>query len=175
MHEGEIWETKFLSYSSRLIAMRSSLFCLISLVSLQVADLQRIQPAIANPTSNLVVNISGLRNQKGQLCLSLYASEKGFPSSPDAALQKQCVRIQQLATQVTFQGLAPGNYAIAVLHDANDDNKLNRNFLGIPTEGIGFSKNRKILSGAPKFQDASFPVAGPDTNIQIQLQYLLGS
>lgn len=71
-------------------------------------------------------------------------------------------------------GLRAGSYAIAVIHDANNDGTLNRNLLGIPTEGFKFSRNPTILMGSPRFVDSAFLVAGSITNIQIQLQYLLG-
>ncbi|GAA6620321.1 hypothetical protein NUACC26_061370 [Scytonema sp. NUACC26] len=74
---------------------------------------------------------------------------------------------------VTFKNLQPGSYAVAVLHDTNSDKKANRNGLGIPLEGFGFSENPVIRTGPPKFNDAVL-VAGSTTNIQIQLNYLLG-
>ena len=53
--------------------------------------------------------------------------------------------------RVTFKSLSPGNYAIAVLHDENNDRQANRNFLGLPTEGFGFSRNPAIGVSAPGF------------------------
>ncbi len=64
-----------------------------------------------------------------------------------------------------------GNYAVAVFHDQNNDRILNNNVFGIPKEGFGFSRNPEIRTGAPKFSEAAFLVAGPNTNIQIQLKY----
>lgn len=74
----------------------------------------------------------------------------------------------------TFDNLKAGSYAVAVLHDKKGDRQLKRNFLGIPTDGFGFSGNPAIVTGPPKFGDSAFVVAGPSTNIQIQLIYLLG-
>ena len=60
-----------------------------------------------------------------------------------------------------------------MLHDANGDNQMNRNALGVPTEGFGFSRNPSILKGVPTFNDAAVAVQGA-TQTQIQLVYLLG-
>ncbi|MUG96726.1 DUF2141 domain-containing protein [Scytonema sp. UIC 10036] len=124
--------------------------------------------------SQLTVEIKGLKNQQGQVCLSLFASSRGFPSNSSSAIQSQCVASATMPLSITFKNLQPGSYAVAVLHDTNSDKKANRNGLGIPLEGFGFSENPVILTGPPKFNDAAVLVAGSTTNIQIQLNYLLG-
>jgi uncharacterized protein (DUF2141 family) len=131
-------------------------------------------PAQVRQSSQLKVEIDGLKNQRGQVCLSLFASSRGFPSNVDKALQNRCVAITAKPLSITFENLQPGSYAVAVLHDTNSDNKVNRNVLGIPVEGFGFSGNPLIRTGPPKFNDAVVLVAGSSTNIQIQLKYLFG-
>jgi uncharacterized protein (DUF2141 family) len=129
--------------------------------------------ATATTNSNLTVSIEGLRNQKGQICLSLFSSSRGFPNNAQRAVQSRCVQIGSNPVTVNFGNLRAGNYAVALIHDANKDGKLNTNGIGIPTEGFGFSRNPAIRTGAPKFGDSAVFVAGPSTNIQIRLQYLL--
>lgn len=80
--------------------------------------------------------------------------------------------VANTVTVVTFRNLNAGRYAIAVIHDANADGKLNRGFLGIPIEGFGFSRNPRILTGPPNFGDAAISVSSVTTNIQIQMKYL---
>lgn len=130
--------------------------------------------ADATLAGNLTVKIEGLRSQRGQICLSLFNGSGGFPTRGDRAVQAECVRIQNGAPTVTFRNLKTGSYAIAVIHDTNSDGTLNRNGLGIPTEGFGFSRNPRILTGPPKYSDAAVIVAGSNTNVEIRLQYLLG-
>lgn len=122
--------------------------------------------------SRLTVEINGLKNQKGTLCFSLFSNGQGFPSQSERAFASRCVAAKEASISATFEQLAPGNYAVAVIHDANDDGKLNTGFFGIPTEGFGFSRNPKIGMGAPSFQDTAILVAGEST-IQIDLNYLL--
>jgi uncharacterized protein (DUF2141 family) len=128
-----------------------------------------------NLTTTLTVEINGLRNGKGQVCVSIFADASAFPKDAVNAVQSQCVKITDIPLQVTFGNLQPGNYAITVMHDENSDGKLNRNFLGIPTEGFGFSRNPVIYFGVPKFDDTVFPVTEPSTTTQVNLNYLLGS
>lgn len=128
----------------------------------------------AKPTSNLKIVVNGVQRQQGQVCISLFAGSQGFPDKGDRAVRAQCVPVGQGRTAVTFQNLALGNYAIAVYHDRNGNGRLDRNFVGIPTEGFGFSRNPVIRTGAPRFSEAAVFVAGTETTAQIQLQYLLG-
>ncbi|MBD1846926.1 DUF2141 domain-containing protein [Cyanobacteria bacterium FACHB-63] len=130
--------------------------------------------AQAQSTSNLKIVVNGIQRQQGQVCVSLFAGSQGFPDKSDRAVRAQCVPVEKGRTAVTFQNLALGNYAIAVYHDRNGNGRLDRNFVGIPTEGFGFSRNPVIRTGAPRFSEAAVFVAGTDTTAQIQLQYLLG-
>ncbi len=123
---------------------------------------------------NLTVAIDGLKNQKGQVCLTVFSSSRGFPSKSDRAVAIQCVKPAGNRPIVTFRNLKAGSYAIAVIHDINNDKIINTNRIGIPTEGFGFSRNPRILTGPPKFNDSSVLVAGTNTEIEVRLQYLLG-
>lgn len=139
-----------------------------------VINLTALQQAKAVSNSSLTVTINGLKSQRGQVCLSLFSGGRGFPSSSDRAVAARCVKLENVPLTVKFDNLKAGNYAIAAFHDANGDGTLNRNPLGIPTEEFGFSQNPKILTGAPKFADSAFLVAGPQTNIQIKLLNFFG-
>ncbi|MEH2266165.1 DUF2141 domain-containing protein [Nostoc sp.] len=127
--------------------------------------------AKANFNGKLTVEIDGLKNKQGQVCASIFASSEGFPSDRNRGLQKQCIKINDTPLPITFENLKAGSYAVAVFHDQNNDRILNTNVFGIPKEGFGFSRNPEIRTGAPKFSEAAFLVAGPETNIQIRLRY----
>ncbi|MDB9376204.1 DUF2141 domain-containing protein [Nodularia sphaerocarpa] len=128
--------------------------------------------ARANFKGNLTVEIDGLRNTEGQVCVSIFANSQGFPSNSDRVLKKQCTKIADNSLKVTFDNLQAGSYAVAVIHDQNKDQILNRNNLGMPIEGFGFSRNPEVRTSPPQFKDAAFLLAGPNTVIQIQLKYL---
>ncbi len=122
----------------------------------------------------LTIEVAGLREIKGQVCVSVFNSSQGFPTQGANAVRKQCVKTTDRQVTIQFKGLPAGTYAVAVLHDENNDGQANRNALGIPTEGFGFSQNPRIVAGPPKFSDAAVLVAGRNTEVQIQLQYLFG-
>ncbi len=127
----------------------------------------------AYENSNLSIKIDGIKSQKGQVCFSLFSSSQGFPANGKKALKSRCVKVADKYIQTNFGKLKAGSYAVAVIHDANADGTLNSNAIGIPKEGFGFSRNPRILTGPPKFGESAIFVVGPNTNIDIKLQYLL--
>jgi uncharacterized protein (DUF2141 family) len=129
------------------------------------------QPAKA-ASSNLTVLIDGLKSNQGQVCARLFAQSNGFPDRQDKAVANQCIKANKIAAGFKFTNLAPGSYAVAIFHDANADGKLNTGLFGIPSEGLGCSRNPRGLVGPPRFQDAVIFVIGPNNEIQIQLNYL---
>ncbi len=151
---------------NQLLLRRVICACLLAGASIGVP----LQTAAASNTS-LTVKVRGFRSRSGQLCLSLFAKSQGFPGSSAGASQAKCLRAGTPA--ITFNNLNSGSYAVAVFHDANGDGTLNKNSLGIPTEGFGFSRNPRILTGPPAFADSAVFVAGPSQNIHIQLNYVL--
>ena len=122
--------------------------------------------------TQLAVEISGLNEAQGQVCLNLFNSSMGFPSNRDEAVETLCLETAEGAPLVAmFENLNPGSYAVSVFHDANGDNEFNRNFVGMPAEGFGFSRNPEARTGPPEFGDAVFLVAGTETRIEVQLSY----
>ncbi|MBD2365008.1 DUF2141 domain-containing protein [Anabaena minutissima FACHB-250] len=125
----------------------------------------------ANFNGKLTVEIDGLKNQKGLVCVSVFASSQGFPNDRQRVVSNQCSKISETPLTITFDNLQAGSYAVAAIHDQNSDRTLNRNLIGMPTEGFGFSRNPEIRTSPPKFGDAAFFLAGPNTSIQIRLKY----
>lgn len=76
------------------------------------------------------------------------------------------------AHDIKFDDLPTGDYAIALIHDENSNNKLDTAF-GIPLEGFGFSRNPVIRFGPPSFAAAEFPVATSHVEEGIRVKYML--
>ena len=89
----------------------------------------------------------------------------------DPAARRLTVPVAQ-ARAIRFDGLPSGNYAIALIHDENSNNKLDTSF-GIPREGFGFSRNPVIRFGPPSFASAQFAVSTGATDETIKVKYLL--
>ncbi len=122
------------------------------------------------PTNNLTVEVSGLRNQKGLVCIALFDNATGFPTDATKAIKNSCFKVASATQQVSLGPLKAGRYAMSLLHDENADQKLNTGFFGIPREGIGFSRNPRIRRKL-KFDETSFDFEPNATPVQIKVKY----
>ena len=105
---------------------------------------------------DLRIEVTGLRNDKGFVLLSLFNNGDGFPSKTEKACWKYQEKIKNGKAYFTCNALAAGTYAIAVLHDENANLKMDLRFYGYPKEGYGFSENPRLWFGPPSFKSASF-------------------
>jgi len=124
----------------------------------------------AQSACSVNVHVDGFRNQKGALAVTVFGSPNGWPEDNDKAIVHQSFEIGPDGATAQFS-LPAGRYSIAVLHDENDNHKLDRNLLGIPKEGFGFSNNPAVGLSAPQFAAAAVQVSCPSTNLSIHLTY----
>ncbi|WP_343227949.1 DUF2141 domain-containing protein [Stakelama flava] len=127
--------------------------------------------AAPSAPSPLTVRIDNLRSQKGQVLLCLTASAAHFP---DCADDPNAIRRSVPAAQhvIRFDALAPGTYAVSVIHDENGNSRLDT-FAGIPREGFGFSRNPAVHFGPPRFAAVRFVLGADTANQDIKIQYIL--
>lgn len=111
----------------------------------------------------LEIQIENLKSEEGQLLAVLFASEDGFPDEPAKAKQSMIIDLKREGSRFQFADLAPGKYAIAIIHDENRNGKLDTGLFGIPKEGIGFSNNPKLGVGAPSFDRVAIDVSKSGT------------
>jgi len=127
------------------------------------------------PAENVIhVEISGLRSDKGQMLCALYSSAQAdaFPKKADKAVARLTAKIEERQAVCDFTGVAPGTYAVSVVHDENSNGKLDTNFIGMPREGVGASNDAKGHMGPPKFSAASFHYQGGRLDLKIHVNYL---
>jgi uncharacterized protein (DUF2141 family) len=111
--------------------------------------------------AEVVINLSGLQAQ-GQLMVALHRSETTFDNENATPFKYSIVKVSSSSTQVVFAGIPAGEYAVSLIHDKNNNKKLDKNLIGIPKEPFGFSNNPKILTGPPRFQECSFNINASD-------------
>lgn len=96
---------------------------------------------------------------------------KGFPSTPEKGVDRAVFRAQAGENRTQLEVPGPGAYAVSCTHDANDNEKLDTNFLGIPREGWGVSQGARPSMRAPRFDEAKFKVSGPKQSVVIRIGY----
>lgn len=132
-------------------------------------------PAVAfaqSPCPGIHVKILNIRNSIGTVACALFESPAGFPIEfLHSATNVMVIKIRKAQARCDFEDIPPGTYAMAVIHDENMNGKLETDWLGIPTEGYGFSNDAKGVVGAPSFSTASFPYDGQNLDLTMSLHY----
>lgn len=118
------------------------------------------------------VKIPNIKNSTGTIACALFESPEGFPNEfLQSATNIMMMKIRDTKARCIFLDIPPGTYALAVIHDENMDGKLDTNFLGVPTEGYGFSSGAEAGLSAPSFEAASFSYDGQNLDLTIRLSY----
>ena len=130
--------------------------------------------AVATGPDSIRVTVNGVRSTKGRVRVELWSSEVGFPRQNEHATKTVWIDATQAAqgtVTTTFDGLQPGSYAIAAMHDENSNGKLDASVFGVPKEGWAVSNNVTSHTHPPKFQDAKIQVNAPDQATTLNLHY----
>lgn len=118
---------------------------------------------------SLTVVVKNVKETKGKIAVALFNSEKDFTKN---RLQGKTTVAESGEVHVVFENLAPGEYAVSVMHDANQNDDLDSNAFGIPKEGFGFSNDAMGMFGPPSFEKAKFKIEAVEKKIVISLRYM---
>lgn len=138
-------------------------------LSLAIIGLQQVSVA----QSKIIAEISNFENDKGVCRACIFNSAASFKGESGNPVQCIQVPITNNRTQVQFENVPAGNYAIFLFHDTNKNNKMDKNFMGIPKEGYGASLNKLPFASAPTFDENKFSVSnGTTVRLSIKLRNL---
>ena len=116
--------------------------------------------------ANITVEVSNIKNANGKLGISIFDSSESFLDNKKTFRNKP-LQIDDETMTYTFKDVPNGTYAVTAFHDENDNNKMDRNFLGFPIEKPAIS-NIPELTGPPSFEDAKFELTS-DITIKLEL------
>ena len=122
-------------------------------------------------TVKLYVNVQGVRASQGLIAVTLYADDSSRFLAHRGSLYVGRVPAHQGTTRVCIWVPRPGVWSIVTYHDANANRKYDRNAIGLPKEGAGFSNNPATFLGLPSFRSTRFVVHAPQSEISIRLKY----
>jgi uncharacterized protein (DUF2141 family) len=112
---------------------------------------------------DLIVNIENIENNEGNIRVQLFdeSVKEAFPLESEKAIRLEITDIANNKAQVIFKNIPYGIYVVSAHHDKNLNAKMDKNILGLPTEGWGVSNNIKPIMRIPNFDECSF-YAGKD-------------
>jgi uncharacterized protein (DUF2141 family) len=113
------------------------------------------------------VHIHDVASAKGHVLVQL-CTEQEFLKT--CALRKSVPATRGTVT-ARFENVAPARYAGMTFHDENDNGRMDRSSLGVPTEGAAFSRDAVGQGGPPKFADVAVAIPAAGAAIDINLTY----
>ncbi len=138
---------------------------------LRALTLTTVLFAAAMPTyaADVRVQVTDINKHTGTIAAVLMDSEAAWTGkgAPVSARREKAGAGTEL--ELVFTDVAPGKYAIRLMHDENDNGKLDTNLVGMPTEGYGFSNNPRVMRAA-HFDEAVFEVTEQGAAITIALR-----
>lgn len=111
----------------------------------------------------VTITLNGVEARPGNILASLNTRDQFLRAAP---------AYTAIATPVaggvtlTFENVAPGDYALMVMHDLNANNQFD-----FGTDGWAFSNSARPLMGAPVFDDHKFTVGAAPVTLTETLRY----
>lgn len=118
--------------------------------------------------ATLYITIADVRNDRGHIRLAVCTRQTFLGTSCPYVANAPA---QLGSVKLSVENVAPGIYAVQAFHDEDDSGHIKLSFLGIPTEGVGFSNDAPIWIGAPQFSDAAFQLTPRGGQLVLRLQH----
>ena len=116
---------------------------------------------------DLTVTVTNIESNNGVIKIGLFTKDNNFPDPWSKGKGITLIADNKQMT-ATFTDLPSNYYAIAIFHDENNNNIIDKNFFSIPKEPYGFSgKNTSFTP--PSFDEARIHLLS-DTALTIKLR-----
>jgi uncharacterized protein (DUF2141 family) len=119
------------------------------------------------PKPFLEVVVEGVRTSRGHVLVALCTRSEFL--KPHCAYTGRALA-QAGTTIVSISDAPPGVYAVQAFHDEDDNGAITRNILGLPREGLGFSRNPPFRFGPPRFDDAAIELGPQGGRVTVSLR-----
>lgn len=130
--------------------------------------------AAAPPTdgTSVSVTVNNIRNADGVIRACITDQSRRFYKCEGPNTRRLVIDAQSRVS-FTFRDIIPGRWAIALLHDENNNDKADSVLGMMPKEGFGFSRDAAVRMGPPSFGNAAFPVGDGPVSQTIRMRYIL--
>lgn len=117
------------------------------------------------------VKITGIRSNKGAVIISVYKDQESYRKEQPfkkMSFEKKNIRNGSLQLMLYLQ---PGVYGITLIDDENSNGKIDKNLIGMPKEGFGFSNFNLEKMQKPSFDDFRVDLNG-NQGISVRVKYM---
>jgi len=139
--------------SSNLVTIMYAYFAtLLSLLLLTTSSTTVEEPM----TGTLCIKIDNIKSRKGSIRIGLYDSEQYFMNKDGGKWSFQVQQFSSGSHAVEIPSMTYGTYALAIYQDLNNNNELDRNVFGVPTEPYAFSNDPNHKLRGPTYEEVKF-------------------
>jgi uncharacterized protein (DUF2141 family) len=117
--------------------------------------------------NNLSIELLGVKSSMGNINVAVYNQAKGFLKF-DGVFKVDRIAAKEAITTLKIMDLPNGEYAVAIFHDENGNDKLDTNWLGIPKESVAFSNAKIKAFGPPSYKECAFNL---NTDLDLKMQF----
>lgn len=114
--------------------------------------------------NTITVTVENFTSDEGKAAIALHTADTFMRG---AGVQNLEAEIVDGKATFTFENVTNGEYALLVLHDKNENNRMDYEDNGMPKESFGTSNNVRNF-GPPNYDDAKFTVK-EDLELTIRL------
>lgn len=153
-------------------AARAANVCATALLALVLSGgTAAAEDCVGKPSdTRAYLTISDVRSSDGVMTITVYPDDSSRFLKRKGSHYVRRVPVTAPVMRICFLIPEPGVYGIAVYHDENANNELDRPVL-LPTEGFGFSNDAPTFFGLPSFSDVRIKLAA-NAETAITLRYL---
>ena len=119
----------------------------------------------------IALKVDQVRNGDGWITVMLYNDRAEDFLDRAGRVKKVRVAAEAGATEVTLEAPQAGVYAIVLYHDENANTDMDKNFIGYPLEGYGFSNNPTLFLAPPTHDEVAFTVDPDGATLEIKVTY----
>ncbi|SHI99150.1 DUF2141 domain-containing protein [Pseudozobellia thermophila] len=138
--------------------MKRSALVLVLLLALFGAGVQ------AQEGAHITLKIENVLSDQGSILASLH-TEATFMKGVGVAHAESPAKKGDVSLR--FENVKPGTYAVLLIHDSNDNKRMDFDVSGMPVESYGQTGDINLY-GPPVFADAKFEVADEDLEFNIR-------
>lgn len=125
----------------------------------------------AEETTQLKFVVGKLEPKRGgKVLCALYDDQDRWLGRHPVRHDKQ--KVEGVTVTCVFKEIPPGTYAVAAMHDEDGDEEMDKNLIGLPTEGYCASRDAHENGfGAPDWEDAAFRYNGKSGYSSARMTY----
>jgi uncharacterized protein (DUF2141 family) len=102
-------------------------------------------------SAELQVSIDHINSDQGVILAQIFTGEENYKTGK--SIENTMIQAKTGNGELLFKNLTPGEYVVRMFHDENNNQKMDMNAFGMPTEGYGFSNEAIGNMGPPQYKD----------------------